>query len=210
MMSNIWFQNAPVQKPGTTPRSWQISTKVRPSERRRTWRSRSSSVGMKSSGSSEPVRRDGRGAALRLRDGSAGGSDWGGRWCGRCFGRAGARGRDVDVWAGCSAREEHTLQRSGTQDATVQVGEDGGEVGGAEACRDGGECGGSGALADGGAEMAAVAEQDAEDVEEEGDVLGHGAAGAILRRIGRRGGAGLSRRARKCGYIGHERNKATR
>ena len=36
-------------------------------------------------------------------------------------------------------------------------------------------------------EVAAVAEQDADGVEEDCDVLGHGVAGAILRRIGRRG-----------------------
>ena len=46
------------------------------------------------------------------------------------------------------------------------MGEDGGEVGGAEARRDGGECGGGGAVADGGEEVAAVAEQDIDGVEE--------------------------------------------
>ncbi len=39
-------------------------------------------------------------------------------------------------------------------------------------------------------EMAAVAEQDADGVEEDGDVLGHGGAGLILWRIGRRGWIG--------------------
>ena len=34
-------------------------------------------------------------------------------------------------------------------------------------------------MADGVQEMAAVAEQDADGVQEEGDALGHGAAGAI-------------------------------
>ena len=72
------------------------------------------------------------------------------------------------------------------------MGEDCGEVGGAEARRDGGECGGGGAVVDGGQEVAAVAEQDIDGVEEEADVLehGHGAAGLILWRIGRRGWTG--------------------
>ena len=50
--------------------------------------------------------------------------------------------------------------------------------------------------ADGGEEMAAVAEQDADGVEEDCDVLGHGVAGVILRRIGRRGWIGC------VGYVG--------
>ena len=103
---------------------------------------------------------------------------------------AGAADDDVDVAAGCGAREQEALQRGGTQDAAVEVGEDGGEVGGAEADRDGGECGGGGAVADGGDEMAAVAEQDADGVEQGGDVLGHGGAGLIPWRIGRRGWMG--------------------
>jgi len=97
-----------------------------------------------------------------------------------------------------AARAQHALQRGGTQDAAVQVGEDGGEVGGAEASRDGGECGGGGAAVDGGEEMATVAEQDADGVEDEVDVLGHGAAGLILGRIGRRGWPGCVR------YVGFE------
>jgi hypothetical protein len=74
----------------------------------------------------------------------------------------------------------------------VEVGQDGAEVGGAEARRDGGECRGRRALPDGIEEMAAVAEQDADGVEEGCDVLGHGRvfAGLILWRIGRRGGMG--------------------
>ncbi len=110
----------------------------------------------------------------------------GGPWRGRCFIGAGAGGWQADVSAGCGAREQEALQRGGTQEAAVQVGEDGGEVGGAEACRDGGECGGGGALADGGEEVAAVAAQDADGVEEDGDVLGHGRgfAGLILGWIG--------------------------
>ena len=105
---------------------------------------------------------------------------------------AGAAVHHFDVSAGCGSRAQHVLQRGGTQDASVEVGEDGGEVGGAEACRDGGECGGGGAAVDGGEEMAAIAEQDADGVEEGRDVLGHGRgfAGVILRRIGRRGWSG--------------------
>ena len=112
---------------------------------------------------------------------------------------------DVDVAAGCGAREQEALQRGGTQDAAVEVGEDGGEVGGAEAGRDGGEFGGGGAVADGGEEMAAVAEQDADGVEEEGDVLwdgwgGGGVHGSIsngtlereARNIFRRPGGGYN------------------
>ena len=78
------------------------------------------------------------------------------------------------------------------------MGEDSGEVGGAEACRDGGECGGGGAALDGTEEMAAVAEQDADGVEDGGDILGHGRgfAGLILRRIGRRDWTGCG------GYVG--------
>ena len=112
------------------------------------------------------------------------------RWRGRWFVGAGAADHDVDVAAGCGAREQEALQRGGTQDAAVEVGEDGGEVGGAEACRDGGECGGGGAVPDGVEEMAAVAEQDANGVEDDGDVIGHGGAGLILWRIGRRGWSG--------------------
>ena len=74
------------------------------------------------------------------------------------------------------------LQGGGTQDASVEVGHDGGEIGGAEARRDDGECGGGGTAVDRAQEMAAVAQQDADGVEEGGDVLGHGRglAGMIL------------------------------
>ena len=98
-------------------------------------------------------------------------------------------GHDVDVTAGCGAREQEALQGGGTQDAAVEVGENGGEIGGAEAGRDGGECGGGGALPDGAEEVTSVAEQNADGVQQGGDVLGHGAAGLILW-IGRRGGMG--------------------
>ena len=63
----------------------------------------------------------------------------------------------LDVSAGFGAREEQVLQRGGTQDASIEVGDDGREVGGAEACRDGGECGGGGTMVDGGEEMPAIA-----------------------------------------------------
>jgi hypothetical protein len=47
---------------------------------------------------------------------------------------------------------------------------------------------------DGGEEMAAVAEQDADGMEHEGDASGHGLAGLILWGIGRRGWTGRVRR----------------
>ena len=49
---------------------------VRPTGRRRTWRSSSSSVGMKSSGSSQPAGREGRGAACAVGGGGRGCSGW--------------------------------------------------------------------------------------------------------------------------------------
>ena len=119
----------------------------------------------------------------------------GGCWRGLWFLRARAAGHDADVSAGCGAREQEALQRFGTQDASVEVGEDGREVGGAERCRDGGEGGGGGAAVDGVEEVAAVAEQDTDAVEDGGDVLGHGRgfAGLILGWIGRRGWIGRGR-----------------
>jgi hypothetical protein len=45
-------------------------------------------------------------------------------------------------------------------------------------------------MADGVEEVVAVVEQDGDGVQEEGDVLGHGPAGVILLRIGRRGWSG--------------------
>jgi hypothetical protein len=56
--------------------------------------------------------------------------------------------------------------------------------------------GGGGSAVEGAEEMAAVTEQDIDGVEQEGDVLGHGAAGLILWWIGRRGGMG------RVGYVG--------
>ena len=67
------------------------------------------------------------------------------------------------------------------------MGEDGGQVGGAETGRDGVEVGGGGALADGVDQVAAVVEQDADGVEEDRDVVGQSGGGVILRGIGRGG-----------------------
>ena len=110
-------------------------------------------------------------------------------------GRAGFRGAgathdEVDVFAGGGAREEHALERRGAQEASVQVGEDGGEVGGAETRRYGAEVGGGGALADRVDEVAAVGEQDADGVEQDVDVTGRSGGGVILCGIWR-GGDGL-------------------
>ena len=160
---------------------------MRPTARRRYWRSRSSSVGMKSSGLSLAGGvADARGAGLELGWLPGPGSCRRGLW----FIGAIAAGHDSDVSAGLGSFEEYVLQRGGAQDASIEVGEDGGEIGGAEACRDGGECGGGGTVLDRGEEMAAVAEQDADGAEDDGDVLGHDVAGLILGRIGRRGWTG--------------------
>ncbi len=91
---------------------------------------------------------------------------------------------------------QNPLQCLGAQDAAFEVGKDGREIGGAEGRRDRGERGGGGALADGGEKVAAVAEQDTDGVKNECDALGHGAAGAILWRIGRRG------RMESIGHVG--------
>jgi hypothetical protein len=95
---------------------------------------------------------------------------------------------EVEVAAGGGAGEQHTFQRGGAQQAAVQVGEDGGEVGGAETRGDGVEVGGAGAGADGVDEVTAVVEQDAGGVEDDGDVVGQSGGGVILWRIGRVGG----------------------
>ena len=110
----------------------------------------------------------------------------------RLLGRAGvlawARGfGDVDVLASGGAGEQQALQRRGAQDASVEVGEDGGELGGAEARRDGVEIGGGGAVADGVDEVAAVGEEGADGVEEDLDVGGRSGGGGI----GRGGGYGV-------------------
>ena len=124
---------------------------------------------MKSSGSFQPAGRDGRASACGLA------GAWRAVRAGRLLARAVVaravrRIDDVDVAAGGGAGEQEALQRGGAQDAAVEVGEDGGEIGGAEAGGDGGEVGGGGAVVDGVEEMAAVAEQDADGVEEQGDV----------------------------------------
>jgi hypothetical protein len=72
------------------------------------------------------------------------------------------------------------------------MGEDGGDVGCAEARGDGGEVGGGRTVTDGFKQVAALAEQDADSVEHKGDVLGHGGAGAI-QWIGRGGGTVCAR-----------------
>jgi hypothetical protein len=71
------------------------------------------------------------------------------------------------------------------------MGDDGGDICGAETRGDGGERGGGGTVPHGGEEVAAVAEQNAEGVAKDGKV-----AGMILGRIGRRGWTG------SVGYVG--------
>jgi len=71
------------------------------------------------------------------------------------------------------------LEGNGTQNAAMQAGDDDREIEGAEARGDGGEAGRRGAVVDGVGEMAAVAEQDPNDVEERGDALRHGGLGPI-------------------------------
>ena len=99
--------------------------------------------------------------------------------------RAGAAVGELDVLAGGGAGEQDALQGGGAQEASVEVGEDGREVGGAEACGDGVEVGGGGAVVDRVDEVATVVEQDADDVEDDGDVAGRSGGGVILGRIGR-------------------------
>ena len=132
----------------------------------------------------------GAGGALarggRRRGGLLGFGGWGWLWCWR----AGAAVDEVDVSAGGGAGEEHALQGLGAQDASVEVGEDGGQVGGAETRRDGVEVGGGGALTDGVDQVAGVVEQDADGVEDDPDVVGQSGGGVILRGIGRGGWSG--------------------
>jgi hypothetical protein len=97
---------------------------------------------------------------------------------------------DGDILTGGGAGEEDTLQRDAAQDASVQVGVNGGEVGGAETGGDGVEAGSGGALADGVDQMTAVAEQITGDVEEAGNVAGQSGGGGILRGIRRHVGLG--------------------
>jgi hypothetical protein len=138
----------------------------------------------------------GAGCAL-ARDGRRRGGllGFGGRaW--RWFWRAGAALDEVDVSAGGGAGDEHALQGRGAQDASVEVGEDRRDVGGAEAGGDGVEVGGGGALADGIDQVAAVVEQDADGLEGDRDVVGQSRGGVILRGIGRGGWTGC------VGYVG--------
>ena len=95
-----------------------------------------------------------------------------------------------DVAAGGGAGEEDTLQCKAAEDAAVEVGEDGGDVGGAEIGGDGAEAGGGGARAEGVDEVAAVVEEDAGDLEEALDVGRQSGGGGILRGIRLRGGGG--------------------
>ena len=191
MLSNSSFQNGPVQKPGTTARSRQISTRVRPSGRRRTCASSSSSVGMKSSGSFQPAGRDGRAVALRAAGASAGCTEAGGS--AGAAGGAVARSRGatkLDIAAPRRARKQYALQRGGTQDAALQVRDDCVQPAGAEARRDGVEVGAGGAALRGLGEMAAVAEQDANGVQQCGDARGDGPPGPVRLGIGGRGRTG--------------------
>ena len=153
-------------------------------------------MGMKSSGSFQPAGRDARKVGLRAGGGRRLVADFGACRGGFGFRRAGAALDDVDVLAGGGAGEQDTLERDAAQDASVEVGEDGGEVGCAEAGGDGVEVGGGGALADSVDEVAAVAEQVTDDVEEDLDVVGRSGGGggvvhwaAVLRRrgVGRQG-----------------------
>ena len=174
MLSNSSFQNGPVQKPGTTARSRQISTSVRPSGRRRTCASSSSSVGMNSSGSFQPAGRDGRGTPSARQAPRPVARPVARPADGRRRGRALARCGEADIPAPRRACEQHALQRRGAQDAALQVREDRIQPAGAEADRDGVEVGAGGAMRRGLGEMAAVAEQDANGVQQCGDARGHG------------------------------------
>ena len=75
------------------------------------------------------------------------------------------------------AGEQHLFQRHGAQQAAGEPGLDGGQARGAEELRDGGEAAPGCSAFEGVREVAAVAEQDADDDEEVGDVGGTGLAG---------------------------------
>ena len=68
------------------------------------------------------------------------------------------------------------LERSGTLNAAIEVGEDGGDIEGAEAGGDGVKVGGGRALADGVEQAEAVNEQRMGGAQEQGDVAGDGSA----------------------------------
>jgi hypothetical protein len=93
-------------------------------------------------------------------------------WDGRAVGRAVAGGGELDVAAACGAGEQDTLQRGGAQDAATQAGEDQREIGGAEAAGNRRKTGCGGAVAGGVGEVAAVVQQDADDVQECRDARG--------------------------------------
>jgi hypothetical protein len=75
------------------------------------------------------------------------------------------------------------------------VGEDGGHPRGAETGGDGAEAGAGGAVLCGIGEVAAVAQQDADGVQQEGDARGHALPAAIRWRIGGSGSAGCGGRS---------------
>jgi hypothetical protein len=110
---------------------------------------------------------------------------WGGLW----FRRGDVALDEVDVLAFGGAGEEDALQCGGAQDAAVQMGEDGGEVGCAEAGGDCIEVGRGGAMADGVDEVAAVVEEDPGSVQYDGDVVGEAGGRVILWRVGRCSGS---------------------
>jgi len=103
---------------------------------------------------------------------------------GRGGGGADAGRGHGEVAAGGGALEQQGFERGGAQDAAVETGEDDRNPGGAEQGGEQDEAGRGGTPLDGGGEVAAVFEQDADDVEELGDVRGHGGGVAILWGIG--------------------------
>jgi hypothetical protein len=91
-------------------------------------------------------------------------------WRGLRFVPAGVAAHGLDVAAGCGAREEDTLEGGGAEEAALEVGHDGGEVGGAEGRGDEGEGRGGGTAVEGVEQMASVAKELADGVEHEGEV----------------------------------------
>jgi hypothetical protein len=77
---------------------------------------------------------------------------------------------EVDVLASGGAGQQDALQCGGAKDAPVQVGDDGGEVGGPEAGGEGAEVGRGGTVADRFDQVAAVGEKDADGVKQDLDV----------------------------------------
>ncbi len=86
--------------------------------------------------------------------------------------RAPGHGLWPDIVAAGGAGEQDTLQRGRAQDAAMQAGDDQCEIRGAEAGGDGAEARCGGAAADGVREVAAVAQQDADHVQDCGDTRG--------------------------------------